>query len=81
LRVWAELRKSGDVSDAELADLARLDPVSPDVRRAIVSTLAARQRWDQVLPQLQVLRRMHAFGEREAKLEELAHGFLAGSEP
>jgi spermidine synthase len=81
LRAWAELRKSGDVSDAELADLVRLDPVSPDVRRAIVSTMVARRRWDQVLVHLQVLKRMRAFGEREAKLEELAHSFLAGSEP
>ena len=81
LRTWAELRKSGDVSDADLADLIRLDPVSPDARRAIVSTLVARQRWDLVLAHLNVLKRMHAFSERDAKVEEVARSFFAGGEP
>jgi uncharacterized protein HemY len=81
LRAWAELRKSGDVSDTELADLVRLDPVSPEPRRVVVSVLVARKRWDQVFAHLQVLKRMHAFGERETKLEAIARSFLANTNP
>jgi hypothetical protein len=78
LQAWAQLRQSDDLSDAELVDLVRLDPTSSDVRRAIVSTLVARQRWDLVLAHLNVLKQMLAFSERDAKVEEVARGFLAG---
>jgi spermidine synthase len=81
LRAWATLRKSNDIGDAELADLVRMDPVSPDARRVVVSTLVARQRWDQALAHLGVLKRMNAFGERESKLEETVRGLVPGEKP
>jgi hypothetical protein len=81
LQSWAQLRAGKDISDADLADLVRLDPASPDVRRAIISTLVARQRWDQVLAHLALLKSMRAYGERDAKVEDVARTYLAVGAP
>jgi spermidine synthase len=81
LQTWAKLRAQEDVSDEDLAELLRLDPISPDVRRAIISTLVERHHWQQVLDHLGVLKRMRAFGERDAKVEEVARGLLAAGPP
>ena len=47
----------------------------------MVSTLVARERWPLVLSHLDVLKRMHSFGERDAKVEDFARGFLQRVEP
>jgi spermidine synthase len=81
LQTWARLRTGAHVTDEDLVELLRLDPVSPDARRAVVSTLVARGAWEQVLSNLAVLKRMRAFGERDAKVEEVARGLLATGAP
>ena len=81
LQTWAKLRANLEVSDEDLAELLRLDPISPDVQRAIISTLVGRRRWPQVLDHLALLKRMRAFGERDAKVEEAARGFVAAEVP
>jgi len=81
LQTWAKLRTHVRVTDEDLVELLRLDPVSPDARRAVVSALVARGDWENVLSNLAVLRRMRAFGERDAKVEEVARGLLATGAP
>ena len=81
LQTWGKLRANTEVSDEDLAELIRLDPISPDVRRAVISTLVERRRWPQVLDHLAVLKRMRAFNDRDAKVEEIARGLLTAEKP
>jgi hypothetical protein len=81
LQTWGKLRANTEVSDEDLAELMRLDPISPNVRRAIISALVERRRWPQVLDHLAVLKRMRAFSERDAKVEEIARGLLTTEKP
>ncbi len=81
LRVWAELDRAQGVSDEQLADLIRLDPLSPAPRRMLVAVLMQRKQLGLALHHLAILERMNALTERDREVEAMLRSGLGIDKP